>query len=127
MNKRILEAIAEAIAQTSGYHIPDHPLHAARNPLGLLAYSPAHLRDEQGHRIFTSVLDGWQAGLFDVDIKMSGRSRAHLKPESTFADFAVACGQPATAAQAWAKFLRRALHDETINHKTLLEHFLGAK
>lgn len=125
MDRRKLEAIAEAIADTSGYRTPDSPLYAARNPGGLAAFSPAHPRDVNSRRVFTSVLDGMQALMFDIEVKMAGRSRANLQPNSTLADFAVAFGQPATAAQAWAKFIRRALHDEAVTHKTMLSYFLG--
>ena len=127
MNKRKLEAIAEAIVQTSGYHIPDGALYAARNPGGLPAFSAQHARNDSGQRTFASVLDGLQALLFDIEVKMLGKSKAHLKPTSTLADFAVAFGQPATAAHAWAKFLRRALHDETITHKITLNFFMEIK
>jgi len=125
MNKRKLEAIAEAIAETSGYKIPDGPLYAARNPGGLKAISPAHAKNEHGHRTFSSVLDGLQALLFDIEVKMTGRAKIKLQPTSTLSDFAVAFGQPATAAQAWSKFLRRALHDDKITHKTTIQYFLG--
>ncbi len=125
MDRRKLEAIAEAIASTSGYFIPDGPLHAARNPGGLPAFAPSHARNDAGHRTFASVLDGMQALLFDVEVKMLGKSKARLQPTNTLADFAVAFGQPATAAQAWSKFLRRALHDEKITHRTTIEYFLG--
>lgn len=125
IDRKKLEAIAEAILDTSGYRTPDGPLYAARNPGGLPAFSPAHVRDEHNNRVFTSVLDGMQALLFDIEVKMSGKSRARLSPSNTIADFAVAFGQPATAAQAWAKFIRRALHDSAVNHKTALSYFLG--
>lgn len=125
MDRRKLEAIAEAISDTSGYRIPDSALHAARNPGGLAAFTTAHPRDEHGNRVFSSVLDGLQALLFDIEVKMSGRSRARLQPSNTIGDLAVAFGQPATAAQAWAKFIRRALRDDLVTHKTALSYFLG--
>jgi len=125
IERRKLEAIAEAIAATSGYHIPDNPLHAARNPGGLPAVSASHQRDAENRRVFTSVLDGMQALLFDIEVKLSGKSRARLQPTNTLADFAAAFGQPTTAAQAWAKFIRRALHDDAITAKTALSYFLG--
>jgi hypothetical protein len=124
MNRRTIEAVAEAIAQTSGYNIPDSPVHAARNPGALPAFSPTHVRDTNGYRIFSSVLDGLQALMYDVELKMTGKARSKLQPTNTLADFAVAFGQPATAAQAWSKFLRRALCDPSITHKTPLQHFL---
>lgn len=125
VDRRRLEAIAEAIIETSGYRVPDGPLYAARNPGGLPAFSPSHARNEQGQRVFSSVLDGIQALMFDIEVKMAGKSRARLQPTNTFADFASAFGQPATAAQAWAKFVRRALQDDAITHKTALSYFLG--
>ena len=125
IQQRKLEALAEAIAQTSGYLIPDHPLHAARNPGGLPAVFAAHKRNEQGQRVFRSVLDGMQALMFDITAKLEGKSRAKLAASSTLTDFAVAFGQPATAAQAWVKFMRRALADETLSHKTTIEYFFG--
>jgi len=127
MNQRKLEALAEAIAQTSGYQIPDHPLHLARNPGGLPAVLAAHKRNEQGARVFRSVLDGMQALLFDIETKLSGKSRAKLQPTSTLSDFAVAFGQPTTAATAWSKFIRRALADETVGPKTQIQFFFGEK
>lgn len=125
MDRRILEAFAEAIAETSGYRNPEGDLYAARNPGGLPAVSSSHLKDVNGNRVFNSVLDGIQALIFDIEVKMSGKSKARLQPTNTLADFAVAFGQPATAAQPWAKFVRRALRDGSVTHKTTLSHFLG--
>lgn len=127
IDQRKLEALAEAIAHTSGYYIPDNPLHDARNPGGLRAVFAAHKRDEAGYRVFRSFLDGMQALLFDIQTKLVGKSRAKLTPNNTLADFAIAFGQPAAAAQTWSKFLRRALHDATISHKTTIEYFFGDK
>jgi hypothetical protein len=127
VNKRKLEALAEAIAHTSGYYIPDNPLHDARNPGGLRAVFAAHKRDANGHRVFQSFLDGMQALLFDIQTKLEGKSRAKLTSSSTLSDFAIAFGQPAAAAQVWTKFLRRALHDDAISHKTTIEYFFGDK
>ena len=124
MDKKVHEAIAEAIVRTSGYWHADNPLYDARNPGGLLAFSPTQARDDKGYRVFNSVLDGTQALFYDVQLKLTGKSRAKLKPESTLTDFAAACGLP-LAASNWASFLRKALHDQTISPKTPLRHFLG--
>jgi len=123
VQRRKLEAVAEALIKTSGYHVPEGKLYQTRNPGGLLAYSPAQQRDEEGMRVFNSVLDGFQALLFDVGLKLEGKSRAHLRPDQTLTDFAAAYNQP-LAAQAWAAFLRKALHDPNITHKTKIEFFL---
>lgn len=124
MDRKIIEAVAEAIVKTSGYWNADNPIYDARNPGGLLAFSPTQSRDVSGYRVFASSLDGMQALLYDVQLKLSGKSRAKLKPENTLADFAAACGLP-NAGVAWSAFLRKALHDANINPKTPLAHFLG--
>lgn len=122
MQRKRLEALAEAVSSVSGYHVPGSPLYTARNPGGLRAYGkPA---DEHGNRLFNSVIDGLQALIFDTQLKLQGMSRHCLQPSNTLQDFAVSHGQPITAAEAFAKYLRKALTDETINKKTELRYFL---
>lgn len=123
MDRKVIEAVAEAIIRTSGYWNADNPLYDARNPGGLLAFSATQSKDANGNRIFASVLDGMQALIYDVGLKLEGKSRARLRPDQTFADFAAACGLP-NAGVAWSAFLRKALHDSTISPKTPIEHFL---
>lgn len=119
-----LEALAEAIIHYSGYRDPGSPLYAARNPGGLKAFSPNHLRDEHGNRVFASVMDGLQALFFDTALKLSGESRAHLRPDNNLTDFAAACGKQPTEAVVWSSFLRKAFKDERINQKTPIQFFL---
>src|SRR5579871_129648 len=120
MTKRKLEAVAEAIVKTSGYWNADSEVYEARNPGGLLGFSPTHKKTASGFRQFASMIDGFQALLYDVELKMAGKSRAKLKPESTLEDFAVACGFQKPAAVNWAAFLRKALRDDKISHKTAI-------
>ena len=122
MSKLKIEALAESLADISGYKLVGGPLFTARNPGGLKAYGKAS--DETGNRVFGSLIDGWQALLFDTQLKLNGMSRASLQPSDTLQDFAVSHGQPITAADALAKYLRRALHDDSINKKTELRYFL---
>jgi hypothetical protein len=124
MQRRKLEALAEAIVHVSGYREPGSTLYLARNPGGLRAFKPEHLRDADGNRIFGSVIDGLQALLFDTALKLEGMSKACLQPSDTLQDFAVSCGQPFTAADAYAKFLRKALSNESISRKTALAFLL---
>lgn len=122
MQRRRLEALAEAIAHVSGYHTPGSPLYLARNPGGLRAYGkPA---DEHGNRIFNSIIDGWQALIFDTSLKLEGKSKAMLQPSDTLQEFAMAHRQSFTAADAYAKFLRKALQDDSIHKRTELRYFL---
>jgi hypothetical protein len=120
---RNIEGLAEAIIKYSGYLEPSSELHAARNPGGLRATSMRHAKNEQGHRIFNSFIDGVQALLFDLQTKLSGKSWAELSPESTLKDLAVAYSLPDTTGSAWARFLRAALHDQSISAETPLSYF----
>lgn len=122
MRRNRLEALAEAVASVSGYSIPGSPLYTTRNPGGLKAYGKT--TDEHGNRVFGSIVDGLQALIFDTALKLEGRSRAALLPTNTLQDFAVSHGQPALAAEAYSKFLRRALHNNEINKNLTLSFFL---
>lgn len=123
MNRRRLEALADAIAHVNGYNSPTNPLYQARNPGGLRPTSETHARDAHGNRVFRSVLDGMQALLYDLEIKVNGR----LPPDSTLVDLTKAYHQQAAAAKAWARFLKAAMSDDSINPHTVLKQFLEAK
>jgi hypothetical protein len=113
----------QALAAYSGYSKPDGFLYAANNPIGLKATSMRHAKNEQGYRVFNSFIDGFQAALFDLDLKITGKSWAKLSPESTLKDLAVAYSLETTTATAWARFLRAALHDNTISSETEIQYF----
>jgi hypothetical protein len=125
MSRRKLEALAEAIIHYSGYLEPGSPLNDARNPGGLKAMGLTQSRDDKGNRTFRSMIDGIQALFYDVDLKINGRSRAQLKPDNTLMDLSNAYNLPITTATAWARHLKKALHDETLNARTSLSYFLG--
>ena len=120
MDRQKLEPLLDALTHFSGFLEPGSPLNRARNPLGLRPLKPEQPRDEHGFRVFRSVLDGMQAALFDLEIKVCGR----LAPESTLTDLACSYGHKATVAQAWARHLRKALADETITHHTAIKRFI---
>jgi hypothetical protein len=122
MQRTYLEALAEAVATYSGYFDPASPLYAARNPGGLKA-SGRQAADSKGNRTFRSVIDGYQALFYDVELKVSGRSRARLLPTSTLIDLSIAYNLPILTATAWARFLRKALNDTTLSAHTPLSHF----
>lgn len=121
MQRKSLEALAEAIAHYSGYFEPGSPLHDARNPGGLKAMG--HDEDGKGNRTFRSVIDGYQALFYDVELKVTGKSRAHLSPESTLVELSAAYNLPIASATAWARYLRKALHDDSLSAKTPLSYF----
>lgn len=121
---RRLEALADALARYSGWFDPTSEAYQNRNPGNLPAISPKHPRTASGKRIFDSALDGYQALLFDLEIKCSGRSNSHLKGDSTLHDLVLVRKEPATSALYLSRYLRRALQDETISEKTPLAYFL---
>lgn len=120
MDRQVIEAIAEAIAHYSGYMEPSSPLYKARNPLGLRPLKPEHPFDELGNRIFRSMLDGYQAALFDLEVKLGGR----LSPDSTLSDLATSYGRKPTEAVAWSRYLRAALEDQSITQHTQIRRFI---
>lgn len=126
MKQRKREALAEAIIHYSGYSDPGSTLHDARNPGGLKAMGLIQARDEKGNRTFRSVIDGIQALFYDVELKVTGKSRAALKPTSTLIDLSASYNLPITTATAWARFLRKSLHDDSISATTPLSYFLEA-
>lgn len=125
MTRKSLEALAEAIAHYSGYFEAGSSLYDARNPGGLKALGQTD--DGKGNRVFRSVIDGYQALFYDVELKVTGKSRAKLKPESTLQDLSVAYNLPLGTPTAWARFLRKALHDDKISVNTPLSYFTSAK
>lgn len=115
-----IELLAQTIARYSGYSEPDSPLYHARNPGGLKATSMRHARNEHGQRVFSSFIDGFQALMFDLDTKLSGRSWTGISEDSTLEELAAAYSLEFTVADAWARFIRKALDVSSINRKTTL-------
>jgi len=124
---RRLEALADGIARYSGYYDPESEVYQARNPGSLKARSLGQAATPSGKRVFKSHIDGYQALIFDLAIKCSGRSNTALRPTSTLRELLLSYGQPATAAIYVAKYLRRALLDHSINPDTPLEFFLESE
>jgi hypothetical protein len=119
-----LEALADAIAHYSGWTNPESEAYQARNPGALPAISSKHIRNAKGQRVFRSMLDGYQALLFDLAIKCSGHSHTRLKPISTLRELMLAYHQPDTTGKFVAKYLKRALQDEQISENTPLRYFV---
>lgn len=84
---------------------------------------PEQRRDEQGMRIFRTLLDGYQALYFDLAIKCSGKSHTRLRSTSTLRDLILAYGHPITMAKYVANFLKKALKDESVSDQTQLSYF----
>lgn len=121
-----LEALADAIMKYSGYGDPESDNYRFRNPGSLRGFTDKHLTAPDGKRVFKSFLDGYQALLFDLKVKCTGKSNTRLTQESSLTDLMTVYGQPATSAKYIAKFLKRALDDQSITDKTPLKFFVEA-
>jgi hypothetical protein len=114
-----LEALADAIISINGSRDPQSPGYQARNPLYLRDY---HCRQQQ-LRHFAHYHSGYDAAIYDLQRKCSGRTRANL-PTNTLAGLMRVYSMPDSAADYVARFLRTALDDPSIVSKTELEYFL---
>ena len=121
---RRLEALADAITRYSGFADPESEEYQIRNPGRLTAFSDKHARTPNGKRVFRSLLDGYQALLFDLAVKCVGKSNSGLKPASTLTDLVLVYGFPPGTVRFVAKFLRHALGDETVKETTPLSYFV---
>jgi len=103
---------------------PDTESYQARNPGALKAFSIKHPRTNGGLRIFRSFVDGYQALLYDLETKCAGKSRSKLTPESNLRDLMRVYGFPLPMADFVAKFLRKALQNDSLGADLPLSFFL---
>jgi hypothetical protein len=126
MVKRI-ESIADAIGRLHGIHNPESLSYQLRNPLLLKSYAKLgrHQVDSDGLRVFGSLLAGLKAGLYDLELKLKGLSRAGLKPSDVLKNLLGCYGiHEKAAVDNIVAFIRRAIQDESVSANTPLEFFL---
>jgi|SRR5581483_242854 len=123
-----VEALVDAIGKVNGIHDPESIAYKLRNPLLVRSFARPgkHETDDQGRRVFNSLLSGYKAGLFDAELKLKGTSRAGLRPDDTLENILGVYGikEPGGISNI-VSFLRRALHDQSINKATPLAYFLS--
>jgi hypothetical protein len=121
-----IEALIDAIALHNRANSPESPVYQLRNPLLLRSFAVGlrHETDDDGHRVFNSVLAGYKAAIYDVAIKVGGKSRVRLKPDHSLKDLLGVYGvlAPDTVKSA-VNFLRRALADPSIRHDMPIAYF----
>lgn len=120
------EHIVAAIGYQNNLHDPESDAYRLNNPLLVRSFGRPgkHEIDEQGRRVFESLVSGYRACLFDVILKVQGKSRAKLKPEDTLENLLGTYGiKGAASVDHVIKFLRRALADTKINPQTKLQYF----
>ncbi len=126
MVKRI-ESLCDAIGKLNQISVPESTAYQLRNPLLLKSYAKLgrHSTNTDGLRVFGSLLAGMKAGLFDLELKLKGLSRAGLKPTDQLRNLLGCYGvQEKQAVDSVVAFIRRALKDESVSANTSLEFFL---
>lgn len=122
-----IEALFDALASLKGWSNPDSQAYQLRNPLMVKSFSKPgkNLITEDGIRVFSSALAGTRACLFDLELKVSGKSRAGLKPDDGLENLLRVFGVTELGGQqAVVKFLKRALKTQDISRTTPLSWFL---
>lgn len=126
-----IEALADAIGFLNRVHEPESRAYQNRNPGLCKAFSFKQLgaTDDQGYRIFTSIIGGMRFLHQDLIWKCSGQTRAKgehgkLKPTSTLTDLlkAFKLSDIENLMQA-VGFLNTALQTEEITATTELQYF----
>jgi len=124
---RRIEALADAIARLNQAWTPEADAYQLRNPLLIKSFARPgkHETDDKGRRIFESFLSGYKASLFDLDLKLRGKSRAGLTTESTLENLLGVYGIDSIAAtDNIVAFVRRALKDQSITKRTSVTFFV---
>ncbi len=121
--KRI-EALADAFAKMYGALDPLSDAYKLRNPILIRAFNPKHERDAKGHRVFKTFIAGYENALLSLRLHCQGKLRSHIGPETPLVDLLHLYGNPTTALKSFVRFLRHALHDETIREDVKLGWFL---
>ena len=80
-----IEALVDSIAFLHRAYQPDSEAYKLRNPMMLKNYAPPgkHKVDDQGYRVFDSLLGGYKSGVYDVTIKLKGESNSGIKVTDT--------------------------------------------
>jgi hypothetical protein len=125
MNK--IEALVDAIGSVhQAFSNPDSQAYKLRSPIMVRSFARPgkHESDTTGHRVFTSMLAGYRAAVFDLELKVGGKSRAGLDPESPLVGLlgALEITKDAEVSKVVA-FLQRALTDPSISKTTQLMYF----
>lgn len=125
--KNKIESLLAAIGHAKGADNPEMPAFQLNNPLLVRSFAQAgkHQVNEEGTRIFSSILAGTKACLYDLELKLRGQSRAGLKPTDTITNLAGVYGlKELGGVKAVVTYLRKAIGDESITKDTPLSYFL---
>jgi hypothetical protein len=125
-----LEVLLLALAALNRTHIPTSDSFRLKNPLLIKSFAlpGKHETDNEGRRCFQSLIAGLKAGLFDLELKASGKSRAGLKPTDTIENLCRVYGRSDRGAfNEVANFVAQALDDKSVTPRTELSYFLDGE
>lgn len=113
-----IESLLNAIAYVNGaFHDPESVAYKLRNPLLVKSFAVPgkHEVDAEGRRVFDTFEAGYRAGRFDLELKLSGASRANIKLSDTLDNVmrVYSITQPAQQREVLT-FLRKALNDSNL-------------
>lgn len=123
-----LEALLESLANLKGWMNPDSYTYQIKNPLHIKSFASAgkHQIDENGVRIFSNWLGGYRACLYDLAVKVSGRSVSGVGRADKLSDLLKVYEiKERLGQQQVIKYLRRALKDDNISLETEIGFFRG--
>ena len=153
---RRIEALLDAISSYTLYSQPDSLQYQFRNPLGLQQFCshaqwfkncpicrhnppPNHHKYDDGRvairnydldtgmRIFRTHMQGYQHALQDLEIKCGDKSKSKVRGNSSIKELIRAYNLPDGTAVHVARYLRKALADESINENTPINSFMTAR
>jgi hypothetical protein len=123
-----IEAIVDALGNCNGMNNPESEAYRLRNPILQRSFAKPgkHIIDDKGRRVFDSLQAGYKAATFDVSLKLSGHSRAGLKPEDHLINLLGCYGiNQKLAIDKVVNFLRKSLCNQEVSAKTPLSYFLA--
>jgi hypothetical protein len=125
-----IEAIVDSLSFVHSAHHADSLAYRLRNPILLKAFGRPGKNDvdENGYRIYSSFLSGYQSALFDLLIKLSGTSNSGIKKTDLLRNLLGVYGinQDKDLTQV-VSFLKKALQNPDISLQTPLSYFAEKK
>lgn len=123
----LYEALVDAVGFLFGMHIPGSLAYQLRSPLLIKSFAKPgkHILDAEGRRVFPSLLSGYKASVYDMGLKVTGQSRAGLKPTDRLRNLLGVYGiKDLPDVDKVVTFLRYALKDQSISRDTPLSYFI---
>lgn len=121
-----IEAIVDAIAKRNRIEVPSSLAYQLRSPLLIKSFAKPgkHVLDPEGRRVFPSLLSGYKASVYDMELKVRGQSRAGLRPTDKLKNLLGVYGiKDYMEVDSIVSFLRFALQNMSINKDTPLSYF----